>query len=68
MPAGIHVRISGLKRPSFDRVAPKYLKVDTSFSGSPLMVTPALVLRVLFTITLDFSMLSSIPCFISFHS
>lgn len=57
----IGVWISALQVPSFDRAALKYLKLDTSSSGSPSMVTQTLVLHVLFTITLDFFLLSSIP-------
>ena len=41
--------------------APKYLKLATSFSVSPLMVILALMLLVLFTMVMDFSVLTSIP-------
>ena len=42
-------------------VAPKYLKLDTSSKGSPFMVMLALMLFELFTMTLDFSLLTSMP-------
>lgn len=45
--------------PSFDTIAVKYLKLDTTPSGSPSVETLALVLIVLFTITFD--LLSTIP-------
>lgn len=38
----------------------KYLKLDTSSSDPPSMMTQTLVLLVLFTITLDLFLLSSI--------
>lgn len=57
----IRMRISALVVPYLNRVASIYLKLDTSYSGSPSMVSLALVLILLFPITLDFSVLSSIP-------
>lgn len=56
----ISMRNFALQVPSSDRVAPKYLKLDTSYSDSPSVVTLALVILVLFNITHDFSVLSSI--------
>jgi hypothetical protein len=47
--------------PSLDRVAPKYLKLVPSSSFSPFVVMSALVLFELFTMTLDFFILTSMP-------
>ena len=57
----IHIQISVLQVPSFVRVVPNYLKLVTSsrFLLSIMMLT--LALFVLFTITLDFIVLISIP-------
>ena len=57
----IHIQISVLQIPSFVRVAPKYLKLDTSSSFSPSIMMLTLALFVLFTFTLDFTVLISIP-------
>ena len=57
----IHIWISVLQVPSFVRVAPKYLKLDTSSSFLPSIMMLTLALFVLFTITLDFTVLISIP-------
>ena len=57
----IRLQISAVQLPSLDRVAPKYLKLVTSSSCSPFMVVLVLMLFVLFTMTLDFSVLTSIP-------
>ena len=58
----IHIQISVLHVPSFVRVAPKYLKLDTGFQFLPSIMMLTLSLFVLFTITLDFTVLISIPC------
>ena len=53
------MRISAVQVP-FDSVAPRYLKLVTSCKGSPFMVMLTPMLLVLFTMTLDFSVLTSI--------
>jgi len=57
----ILMRISAAQVPSFDRVAPRYLKAETCSSGSPFMVMLEAIFSVLLTMTLDFSVLTSIP-------
>lgn len=52
----IRMQISAIQLPSFDKVAPRYLELDTS-----IMVTLTLALLVLITITLNFSVLGFIP-------
>ena len=59
--AAICIWISVLQVPSFVRVAPKYLKLDTSSSFMPSIMMLTLALFVLFTITSDFAVLISIP-------
>ena len=53
--ATVHVKISLSQMPSFVRVAPKYLKLDTSSSFSPSRMMLTLALFVLFTFALYFT-------------
>ncbi|KAH3842301.1 hypothetical protein DPMN_115939 [Dreissena polymorpha] len=57
----ILIRTSAVLVPSLDMVSPKHLKLETSSSFSPFMVMSTLVLVVLFTMILDFYVLTSFP-------
>ena len=56
----ICIRLSAVLVPSFDRIAPKYLKQVTSAGSSPFIVMYSLVLVVLFTIIVYLFVLTSI--------
>ena len=55
------MRISAEQLPSFQRVAPRYLKLVISSNFWPFMLIPALMLFVLSVMFLLFSVQTSIP-------
>ena len=57
----ILMRISAEQLPSFQRVAPRYLKLVISSNFWPFMLIPALMLFVLSVMFLLFSVQTSIP-------
>ena len=57
----ILMRISSVHVPSWYKVTHNYSKFDTSSRGVPFVVMVTLMLFLLFTMILDFSVLTSVP-------